>query len=872
MGKRRATHAKQKTPVLKHLGWLLLGLALGACTPQTPTRGTLEVLVIAPSGVSLSPNLRVEGPDGPLDVTALGKTTFPNLTPGEYTLEPLEVTAENGYNYRASPTKVQVEAGETVQANINYQVSSGKLSLNVTVNPPVSGFTPNVEVRNASNAVVATLNTTGPRTLNLPPGAYTVLAGPPPTNYRANQPSQSVVVSAGQEHSLNVAFGLGFGTIVVTVNAPSGVSGFTPSVTVTGPGGATSITTPGPTTLSNQVVGTYTVSASNVGPLNGVTYQPTITVTPAGTNPFTLNNDATQNVTVNYVATGASVAVTLQGLAAGDTLTLTLRSGSASGPVVGTRTVSSSTPQPIRFDNLPFDSIHASASGVRRGTYLDALLVSDAPSVTTSVGSPSASMTVNVSVRPRTGQLFVGGNGSLDNTGLTVSGGSIPGSRRGDDVALAMSDSSLPASTTGEVATALAGLTSAGLYRLELDASGNLYAIYQFVAGQSFNRIVQISRANLETGNLSDASNRRITGAALGERTFGAETRNNVTDLAFDAEGNLWIVNQASEAIACISAARIASGTAEINQPNRVLIGASGDLQSPRALTFDRQGNLWIAGGRNAFQLGLSAYLVRIPRTGANLDCPNTLSGTLQTASIDVRLNLNLPNYPGGPFYQPSALALSPDGSALWVADLGGGSDYYNTNSSCFSGGSIDINTVRESVVKVPLSGSNLTPSSSYNAIQIALRITIGNYNRDPVASGQTPPDRGLQQATGLAFDSRGNLWIAANNNIEVDPGNPCYATAGFVTGTLQQRTQFCSNPATAPIDCEGPLSRLLTDRRGKVYLVRSEDLRDSTGLEVVTPRLTLSGPPPRDLVGGVGPAPAYGFTGLALNIPPLAP
>lgn len=871
MSKRRATHAKQIMPVLKNLRWLLLGLALGACTPQAPTKGTLEVLVVAPSGVSLSPNLRVEGPDGPLTVTTLGKSTFPNLTPGEYTLEALEVTAEDGYSYRANPTKVQLEAGATVLANVNYQVFSGKLSLNVTVNPPVAGFTPNVEVRNASNAVVATLNTTGPRTLNLPPGAYTVLAGPPPTNYRVNQPSQSVVVTAGHERTVNVAFGLGFGTIAVTVNAPSGVSGFTPSVTVTGPGGATSITTPGPTTLSNQVVGTYTVSASNVGPLNGVTYQPTITVAPAGANPFTLNNDATQNVTVNYTPAGASVAVTLQGLAASDTLTLTLRSGSASGPVVGTRTVTPSTPQPIRFDNLPFASIHASASGVRRGTYLDAFLVSDAPSVTPSLSSPSASMTVNVSVRPRTGELFVGGNGSLDNTGLTVNGASIPDSRRGDDVALTMSDSSLPASTTGEVITALAGLSPrAGLYRLELDASGNLYAIYQFVAGQSFNRVVRISRANLEAGNLSEASNRRIVGAALGERTFGAETRNNVTDLAFDAEGNLWIANQASEAIACISAARIASGTAEVNQPNRVLVGASGDLRSPRALAFDRQGNLWIAGGRNAFQLGLSAYLVRIPRTGPNLDCPNTLSSAEETAPIDVRLNLNLPSHPGGPFYQPSALALSPDGSALWVADLGGGSDYYNTDSSCISNGSIDINTVRESVVKVPLIGSNLMPSSSYNAIQIALRITIGNYNRDPVPSGQTPPDRGLQQAAGLAFDSRGNLWIAANNNIEVDPDNPCYASAGFVTGTLEQRNQYCSDPAAAPIDCPGPLSRLLTDRRGKVYVVDAEDLRDSTGLSVVTPRLTLSGPPPGDLVGGVRPA--YGFTGLALNIPPLAP
>ncbi len=869
MGKRRATHAKQITPVLKYLGWLLLGLALGACTPQAPTRGTLEVLVIAPSGVSLSPNLRVEGPDGPLAVTTLGKTTFPKLTPGEYTLEPLEVTAENGYNYRASPTKVQVEAGETVQANINYQVSSGKLSLNVTVNPPVSGFTPNVEVRNASNAVVATLNTTGLRTLNLPPGAYTVLAGPPPTNYRANQPSQSVVVSAGQERSLNVAFGQGFGTITLNVNLPSGVSGFTPNVTVTGPGGATSITTPGPTTLSNQVVGTYTISASNVGPLNGITYQPTITVTPAGTNPFTLNNDATQNVTVNYVATGASVAVTLQGMAAGDTLTLTLRSGSASGPVVGTRTITSSTPQPIRFDNLPFASIHASASGVRRGTYLDAFLVSDAPSVTTSVGSPSASMTVNVWVRPRTGQLFVGGNGSLNNSGWTISasGGppyDIPSLVRDADATWAAADGNfssgtLPSPTNLTTSSPTPDfLRGAGVYGMEFDPGGNLYLIYQFVSAGNGNRIVRVGRENLEAGRWSEGSN--FSGIAYTNYVVdNSAIQNNangsrVTDIAFDRDGNMWFVNEPGGVINCINRAQFSGSTPSISRPARVLDTAGAGLVNPRAIVFDPAGNLWVTGGTFP---GTPPYLVRIPAT--QVTCPATPLNpinppggptypTYLVTSItpDTRLRINpVSGQIGGPIYSPSGMALSPDGQALWIADYGAGSDSYSSTSTCnppgAGGGSITISASRESVIKVPLTGTNTTPG--VRDASITARITVGSGT----VSTPGAQDRGMQQAAALAFDSRGNLWVATNNNVEIDPANSCFDTTGISEESIGS----------------GPISRLQTDRRGKIYIFGPSDLVDTstTLLTSRTPLVTLS-----------SPAAGVGFTGLALNIPPLAP
>ncbi len=872
MYKHCAAHNKEKNP--RWVGFVglllsLLGLALVACAPQAPTKGTLEVQVNAPSGVSLSPNLSVVGPSGSTSVTTLGKTTLSNLTPGEYTLEPLEVEATNGYRYRANSSKVQVEAGSSVLANVNYQAFTGKLLVNATVNPAVDGFAPNIEVRDSSSAVVATISTLGLRTLSLPPGAYTVVAGAPPTNYRVNQTSQSAVITAGQERSVNVTFGLGFGTINVTVNGSSSAPGLVPNVNVTGPGGATPINTTGLTTLSNQVVGTYTVSASNVGPINGVTYQPTITVNPAATNPFTLNNDATQNVSIGYMATGASVAVTLQGLAAGDNLTLTLRSGSVSGPVVGTRAVTSSTPQPIRFDNLPFASIHASASGVRRGTYLDALVVSEPSSVTPTLENPSVPLTVNLRVHPYTGHLFVGGNGSLNNSGWTISasGGppyDIPGLVRDADAAWAAADGNfssgiLPSprnlTTSSPTANFLRG---AGVYGMEFDPSGNLYVMYQFVSAGNGNRIVRVGRENLEEGRWSEGSgfsdvpftNYVVDNSAIQNNASGSR----VTDIAFDRDGNMWFVNEPGGVINCINRAQFSGTTASISRPARVLDAAGANLRNPRAIVFDGAGNLWVTGGTFP---GTPPYLARIPAT--QLTCPTTPLNpinppggpTYPTYAVtaitpDIRLRINpTSGQPGGPVYAPTGMALSPDGQALWITDYGAGSDSYSSTTTCnppgSSGGSITISALRESVIKVPLSGNNVTVGE--RDASITTRITVG------AGTVSTPgeQDRGMQQASALAFDSRGNLWVATNNNVEVDPARSCFASTGISEESIGT----------------GPISRLQTDRRGKIYVFTPSALVDTntTLLTPRTPLFTLS-----------SPSQGVGFTGLALNIPPIMP
>ncbi|MDW8425601.1 MAG: hypothetical protein RMK51_06675 [Meiothermus sp.] len=379
--------------------------------------------------------------------------------------------------------------------------------------------------------------------------------------------------------------------------------------------------------------------------------------------------------------------------------------------------------------------------------------------------------------------------------------------------------------------------------------------IYQFVSAGNGNRIVRVGRENLELDRWSEGSN--FSGVAYTNYVVdNSAIQNNangsrVTDISFDRDGNMWFVNEPGGVINCINRAQFSGLTPSISRPARVLDAAGANLRNPRAIVFDSAGNLWVTGGTFP---GTPPYLARIPAT--QVTCPGTPLNpinppggpaypTYAVTSItpDIRLRINpVSGQPGGPIYSPTGMALSPDGQALWIADYGAGSDSYSSTSACnppsTGGGSITISASRESVIKVPLTGTNITPGE--RDARITARITEGSGT----VSTPGAPDRGMQQAAALAFDSRGNLWVATNNNVEIDPASSCFATTGI------------SEESIGP----GPISRLQTDRRGKVYIFGPSALVDTntTLLTPRTPLVTLSAP-----TAGVG------FTGLALNIPP---
>lgn len=187
----------------------LLLLALAGCDggpsgPSTPV-GNLRVTVLGlPSGTAAS--VTVSGPNG-FTQSLAGTQTFPQITPGSYTVSAASVTA-NSREYIPSPASqtVVVPAGTGfVNANVFYAAQTGALAITIT---------------GLGSASMAAVTVTGPGytqdvpastiLVDLDPGSYTVtardtvaLGGTPHT---ASPASQTVSVVLHDTATANVVY------------------------------------------------------------------------------------------------------------------------------------------------------------------------------------------------------------------------------------------------------------------------------------------------------------------------------------------------------------------------------------------------------------------------------------------------------------------------------------------------------------------------------------------------------------------------------------------------------------------------------------------------------------------------------------------
>jgi sugar lactone lactonase YvrE len=126
---------------------------------------------------------------------------------------------------------------------------------------------------------------------------------------------------------------------------------------------------------------------------------------------------------------------------------------------------------------------------------------------------------------------------------------------------------------------------------LAFDASGNLW-----VAQYSSNTVVQYAASQL-AANGSPAP--AVTLSAVGFSTLNAPGA-----LAFDASGNLWVANGGGNTIVEFTPAQLAtSGTPTAAV---MLSASSGSLFQPTALAFDATGNLWVVNQASVVEFGLS--------------------------------------------------------------------------------------------------------------------------------------------------------------------------------------------------------------------------------------------------------------------------
>ncbi|MCS7058881.1 MAG: hypothetical protein NZL94_08395, partial [Meiothermus sp.] len=602
----------------------------------------------------------------------------------------------------------------------------------------------------------------------------------------------------------------------------------------------------GTLTFSNLAPGTYTISASAITNNGPQDYAFTLSKTS-----LTIASGGSDSAALTY--SKPTLNVTLAGLPQqGTVVTLTVAAQPGSGPVETQVVSNQSLPftGPLTLTLRRLGSYTVSAYGASagqpvavEGQVVDSLLTSDSQSISMSNASPSASTTLTFS-DGLTGRVFAVGNGAFGPTGPA-----------GADAGYTITDFELAQASPSLVAfTGGSGPSAAGLFRVKFDAQGNLYLMYQYTSPSSPARIVRISAANLAAGNWSPSApgNKTITADALGSDPEPA-------DLAFDASGNLWLVNDFESRLVCISASAL-SGPGDVTAPSavytsNVLVRPQNSYtltQNIHAIAFDGAGNLWFTAGdykadvvtgtapTQTVTYGRRSVLARINASALSCSGGSHAAPTNLTFSdIPVRLDISNASrvyeatsgtattvlQPGaGPrgILKPVALLYDAVNNALWVGDYGG--------SNGLTGAAFrDADADQETLIRVPLNTANTattTPEPAPDGFnlrpaQIDHRISI-DYTASP-----GPASTGLQQVFGLAFDKTGALWIAANNNVLL------------VTG-----------------DTPGP-----SDRRGKLYRVRVP-AREAGLAEWAVQNLT-----PGDILKTISaPSDGVGFSGIAFN------
>ncbi|MDX2008319.1 MAG: hypothetical protein SFU83_23995 [Meiothermus sp.] len=548
---------------------------------------------------------------------------------------------------------------------------------------------------------------------------------------------------------------------------------FSPTLTLTRGGVSKNLTASGAVDLEP---GTYAVTASDAPANYTRTLSTTSLVVTAGqTANLTLRFERNSGIALGATGlpNGATVYATPTG--GGTPITATYNGGNLNLVV--------STPGTYNL------------SAIVSGQIVDSLYVVDSGNPVTVVANQQTTANLTFRQRAGTGRIWVAGNGGFSNGGR----GSNTLPER--NAAYSIADGSTTMSPF------ISPSADQSVWRIAFDREGNMYVMYQ--AGSTLsNSVVRISEANLRqfeaSGDRSFLSPTRVGNARVSQDAFwlpngslSGETfddpppptfRIEPADMAFDNAGNLWIVNDFQGSIACVTRSRLDTAAASggvVGQFDQLFVGAGtngytpgGELRNsgslfrpfmiPHNVQFDLSGNLWFtSGGYGGDSSGKRALLSRINASRAT--CAGGIINLNGSANqgVDISLDISLADTTtageSGAIYKPVALALEPGGQALWVGDYGGA-----TFRGDLSGGERDADARPDSAFRVPLSGSNVLPNNVNNGLnvaQVSHRVVVRDWDGGGI-------NKGSQQVFGLAFDSRGYLWMASNNNVEVMTGD----------------------------------------------------------------------------------------------------
>lgn len=253
------------------------------------------------------------------------------------------------------------------------------------------------------------------------------------------------------------------------------------------------------------------------------------------------------------------------------------------------------------------------------------------------------------------------------------------------------------------------------------------------------------------------------------------------SDLAFDSSGDLWVVDNGNSRILEYQPPFSEDMAASLVIGNSCR-GGQSSLCFPNGFVFDQNGDLWVADYGNSraleyappFSDGMNASLV--------IGQPDYASGAFVSCNPTQKLLCG-----------PSDVAFDPHGN-LWVADLGGsrilgfappfsdgmvatfviGQDSF-ANDSCASSQTGLCNP--EGIGFDPSGDLWVADNGNNRVLEYAppfsdgmgAHLVVGqpNFTSDKCASNPASQN-GLCGATGIAFDSSGNLWVADYGNSRV--------------------------------------------------------------------------------------------------------
>jgi len=711
----------------------------------------------APTG--FTPSVSVTSGGTAVSGSPLSATGTLNLAAGTYAVAS---NTPAGYVVAIDQPAPAVTAGQTTTVNVVYTQGLGSIGVTVAGLPSATAASVTA-TQTAGGTFSKTASITGTGTISgLPLGTYKI-SGAAVTvggvTYAATD-TTGLNVTNGATTPATLTYAATTGSITVTVSGLPVSSTDTVSVTAT-PSGGSAITQTrtgnGTVSFTNLTPGNYTIAAADVATPTATPtalYKATI----APTNPQAVTAGGNKAVTATYAQAATSIVVS--GLAAlpgsGATARLLTSTGTVyTQPIVsGSATFSKATLG--LSSELPLGTYYVSAGSVVTGsaintpnvaTFGTASVGAVVPSVgTATLSTANLTQTVTASgVVPRggAGHLYTSGNGPIagGNKGILF-------------LDFANLGAGLQASTTP--------VASPAYYKVAFDSEGYYYVSARDDTANSSTITVytEANLRNIEAGNAIGSGGFAIAGGPLVR----------VADMTFDSSGNLWVANEDNTFggyVTCYSAARLEAAKAAAQTSNTVTVGAADVALSAsgtngnsgagpsfagvRALALS-SGGLWIAGGSAAANpvviSGDEGNIVSRIKT-SDLSCPYTgASGSIANKGVLPDLALRTD---GVGITKISSLAVSADGSSLWLGDFG-------PNAA---------NGTVEYIYQVPLSGANIASpnTTTYNRINAEYGYKLDTTTGPAVAPNTQPPG-GMQQIAGLGFDKSGKLWVATNNNI----------------------------------------------------------------------------------------------------------